>query len=236
MFWRAVTLTVFCFFLLLCSILLIVPSSIGNSWSYFLSIIGGPSNLVAEPARSAYGQESWDGEIGNSGGGNGRKTHQHGGIACWTTADEGGHGSNSPAIAEFSDSWLDSSARCRIKNARIVNYHILDLNGSDLYHKRHSYLLENPERRKTPFDLIHSNVWGPAPSTDLHGFRWFLVFLDDCSRFSWIYLLKHKPGVTLKIKKYVQMIERQFEKWIKIIRIDNAKDLINHDLQKFNAN
>ena len=70
---------------------------------------------------------------------------------------------------------------------------------------------------KTPFDLINSNVWGTTPSIDLHGFRWFLVFVDDCSRFGWIYLLKHKSKVTLKIKIFFQMIERQFEKGIKII-------------------
>ena len=93
-------------------------------------------------------------------------------------------------------------------------------------HKRHSYQLENLERRKTPFDLIHSDVSGPAPSTDLHDFRWFLAFVDDCSRFIWIYLLKHKSEVTLKFKQIVQMIEKQFEKGIKIIRTDNAKDFI----------
>ena len=103
-------------------------------------------------------------------------------------------------------------------------------------HKRHSYVSENSEKRKTPFDLIHSDIWGPEPSTDLHGFRWFLVFVDDCSRISWIYLLKHKSEVTLKIKQFVQMIERQFEKGIKVIRTDNAKDFINHDLQTFYAN
>ena len=59
-------------------------------------------------------------------------------------------------------------------------------------HKRHSYESQNLERRKTTFDLIHSDVWGPASSIDLHSFRWFQVFLDDYSRFSWIYLLKHK--------------------------------------------
>ena len=40
----------------------------------------------------------------------------------------------------------------------------------------------------------------------------------------------------MKIKKFVQMIERQFEKGIKIIRTDNAKDFINHDLKNFYAN
>ena len=40
----------------------------------------------------------------------------------------------------------------------------------------------------------------------------------------------------MKIKQFVQMIERPFKKGIKIIRTDNAKDSINHDLQNFYAN
>ena len=102
-------------------------------------------------------------------------------------------------------------------------------------HKRHSYQSESHETRKTPFDLIHSDKWGSTPSNGLHGLRWFLVFVDDCSRFSWIYLLKHKLEVILKIKQFVQMIERQFEKGIKIIRADNVEDFVNHDLQNFYA-
>ena len=84
-------------------------------------------------------------------------------------------------------------------------------------HKRHSYQLKNLERRKTLFDLIYSDVCRLAPSIDLHGFKWFLVSVDDFIRFSWIYLLKYKLEVTLKVKKFVQIIERQFEKGIKII-------------------
>ena len=38
-------------------------------------------------------------------------------------------------------------------------------------HKRHSYKFHHSGRRKHPFQLIHCDVWGPAPSTDLHGFK-----------------------------------------------------------------
>lgn len=85
-------------------------------------------------------------------------------------------------------------------------------------HKRHSYQSEKIERKKLPFQLIHSDVWGPAPSTDIHGFRWFLVFVDDSSRFSKIDLLKQKSKVTKKIKQVVQMIDRKFEKRLKLSR------------------
>ena len=42
-----------------------------------------------------------------------------------------------------------------------------------------------------PFDLIHSNVWDPTLFTTEGGSRYFVIFVDDYSRFTWIYMLKH---------------------------------------------
>ena len=91
-------------------------------------------------------------------------------------------------------------------------------------HKRSTYSSQNIERRKYPFQLLYLDVWGPAPSPDLHGFRWFLIIVDDFSRFTWTYLLRLKSEVTMKFKHFNHMIERQFETKIKVIRTDNAKD------------
>ena len=66
-------------------------------------------------------------------------------------------------------------------------------------HKRNSYLFENIERQKNPFQLIHCDVWGLAPTTDIHGSQWFLIHANDFNRFTWINLLKHKSEVTMKI-------------------------------------
>ena len=44
-------------------------------------------------------------------------------------------------------------------------------------------------------ELVHSDVWGPAPITSINDFRYYLVFVDDYSKFSWLYLLKHKSDV-----------------------------------------
>ena len=43
-----------------------------------------------------------------------------------------------------------------------------------------------------PFALIHSDVWGPSPKSTMSGFCRFVIFVDDCTRMTWIYLLKHK--------------------------------------------
>ena len=100
-------------------------------------------------------------------------------------------------------------------------------------HKRGTYSSQNIERRKHLFHLLHLDVWGPAPSPDLHGFKWFLIIVDDFSRFTWTYLLRHKSEVTMKFKHFSHMIERRFETKIKVIRTDNTKDFLNHEFHDF---
>ena len=31
-------------------------------------------------------------------------------------------------------------------------------------------------------DLVHSDVWGPAPVNSINGERWFVLFTDDSTR------------------------------------------------------
>ena len=65
---------------------------------------------------------------------------------------------------------------------------------------------------KESFQLIHCDIWVPAPSTNILGFKWFLIFEDDFSRFDWINLLRKKSKVTTKVKQFIQMIDCQFER------------------------
>jgi hypothetical protein len=43
--------------------------------------------------------------------------------------------------------------------------------------------------------MIHSNVWGPSLVSTLYGIRWFVTFIDDCTRMTWLYLMKNKDEV-----------------------------------------
>ncbi|KAM7531145.1 hypothetical protein LguiB_034555 [Lonicera macranthoides] len=35
-----------------------------------------------------------------------------------------------------------------------------------------------------PFELIHSDVWGPSKESTISGMRYFVLFIDDCTRLS----------------------------------------------------
>jgi hypothetical protein len=47
-----------------------------------------------------------------------------------------------------------------------------------------------------PFAIVHSDVWGPSLVVSLSVFRWFVIFIDDYSYITWVYLLKDKGDVS----------------------------------------
>ena len=47
-------------------------------------------------------------------------------------------------------------------------------------------------KTKGTLELIHSDVCGPMSSTYLSGFEYYITFIDDYSRKTWIYFLKGK--------------------------------------------
>ena len=71
----------------------------------------------------------------------------------------------------------------------------------------------------SPLDLIYSDVWGPAPiSAGRH--TYYVSFIDDFSKYTWIYLLKKKSDVFLVFQNFQQLVERKFNKKIKSMQSD----------------
>ena len=99
-------------------------------------------------------------------------------------------------------------------------------------HKRASFSGKS-ERKENPFQLIHSDVWGPSANLSITGDRWFLILVDDCTRATWIYPLKTKGEVSQRVKEFFAMVERQFNTLIKCFRSDNARDFFNETLSTF---
>ena len=76
------------------------------------------------------------------------------------------------------------------------------------------------------FDLIHCDLWGPFSTPTIDGCKFFLTIVDDCSRCTWVYLLKHKSQTQAILEQFYLMIEAQFSRKIKCIRTDNGTEFI----------
>ena len=99
-------------------------------------------------------------------------------------------------------------------------------------HKPNSFKGTN-DRRRHPFYVIHSDVWGPFPSKTESRARWFIVLVDDCTRLTWVHLLKSKMEIPDVVKNFFSIISNQFGIPIKRFRSNNVTDYFSTDLASF---
>jgi histone deacetylase 1/2 len=71
-------------------------------------------------------------------------------------------------------------------------------------------------------ELVHTDVWGPSPINSNYGFKYYVHFIDDCSRFTWIFPLKHKSETVHAFTQFKTMAENLLNKKIKIIQCDGG--------------
>ena len=73
-------------------------------------------------------------------------------------------------------------------------------------------------------DLVHSDLCGPITVASLGGYHYYVTFIDDYSRKTWIYFLKTKESeeVLSKFKEFKAQVENLSRKRIKILRLDNG--------------
>ena len=61
-----------------------------------------------------------------------------------------------------------------------------------------------------PLELIHSDVWGPAPEISHFEFKYYVIFVDDFTKYTWLYPLKNKSDVLRIFMEFHPKAERQF--------------------------
>ena len=70
---------------------------------------------------------------------------------------------------------------------------LLSLDCESCQSAKHQRLPSSPrvnKRASAPFELVNSDVWGSCPIVSPIGFRYFVIFVDDYSRTTWLYLMK----------------------------------------------
>jgi hypothetical protein len=72
---------------------------------------------------------------------------------------------------------------------------------------------------KAPLELLFSVVWGATPLS-VGKFKYYVLFIDDYSKFTWLYLLKNKSDVFYKFHEFQKMVERLFDTKIHTIQTD----------------
>jgi hypothetical protein len=88
-------------------------------------------------------------------------------------------------------------------------------------------------REKGILELVHSDVFGPVHVPSLGKSVYYVSFIDDFSRNTWIYFLQKKSEVFGKFKEFKALVENQTEKKIKVLRIDNGGEFCGNEFEEF---
>ena len=58
-----------------------------------------------------------------------------------------------------------------------------------------------------PLDKIHCDLWGPAPNNSTQGYKYYAVFIDDHTRYTWLYPLRRKSDFFECFLKFQNLVE-----------------------------
>jgi hypothetical protein len=81
--------------------------------------------------------------------------------------------------------------------------------------------------------LVHSDVFGPVSVPSLGKSMYYVSFIDDFSRKTWIYFLRKKYEVFDRFKEFKALVENQTEKRIKVLRTDNGGEFCGNEFEEF---
>ncbi|KAG8493422.1 hypothetical protein CXB51_010995 [Gossypium anomalum] len=109
---------------------------------------------------------------------------------------------------------------------------------SKLWHQRLGHANYRSMGQLTKQDLVENfiNSVGKedvCETQSLNGSRYFILFIDDCSRYCWIYFLKNKSEVASVFWKFKAVVETETGCKLKTLRSDNGTEYTSAQFQAF---
>lgn len=83
-----------------------------------------------------------------------------------------------------------------------------------------------------PLELIHSDVWGPAPIMSVTGFKNHVMFFDDFTRYTWLFPIQCKSEVFSVFLSFKLQVENMLSLKIQCFRSDGGGEYVNHKFKK----
>ena len=85
-------------------------------------------------------------------------------------------------------------------------------------------------RAKEVLDLVHIDLCGPISTSTRGGYEYFNTFIDDYSRYGYIYLMRQ---AFKKFKEYKTEVENHRGKSIKSLQSDHGGEYLLSDFRQY---
>ena len=145
-------------------------------------------------------------------------------------------------VVDSCDLWHSRLAHLNYKSIEYMHKHnYINLSNKDFNKKCEiciqSKITKKPfpkvERNTHLLELIHSDICELNGNITRGGKRYFITFIDDCSRFTYVYLLRNKDEAFEIFKKYKLEVENMHDKKIKVLRSDRGGEYFSSEFDSF---
>ncbi|KAM1906652.1 hypothetical protein ACFX14_026396 [Malus domestica] len=92
---------------------------------------------------------------------------------------------------------------------------------------------ESKFKAKEPLELVHSDVFGPIKQPSIGGMRYMVTFIDDFSRYVWVFFMKEKFDTFSKFKEFRESAEGEVGKKICCLRTDNGGEYSSSEFSQY---
>ena len=139
--------------------------------------------------------------------------------------------STSTYMLESSNLWHDRLGHVNYDTLRrLINLNHIPTFQIDSKHKCETCVeakltrssFQSVERNTEPLDLIHSDICDLKFVQTRGGNKYFINFIDDSTKYCYVYLLRSKDEVVEKFVLYKNEVENQLNKTIKVLRSDRG--------------
>ncbi|KAJ9556642.1 hypothetical protein OSB04_011256 [Centaurea solstitialis] len=85
------------------------------------------------------------------------------------------------------------------------------------------------ERASDLLEIVHTDVCGPFSHEARGGYRYFITFTNDFSRYGYVYLMRHKFESFKKFREYHNEVQNQLDRKIKFLRLDRGGEYLSQE-------
>ena len=90
----------------------------------------------------------------------------------------------------------------------------------------------NCSKTSPPLEIVHTDLMGSMNPKSKNGAAYVLTFIDEYSRFAYVYVLAANSQVFEQLKTLRTMVEKKTDCKIKCIRRDNGGGFTNYHFNK----
>ena len=98
---------------------------------------------------------------------------------------------------------------------------------------REAFPKEHAWRAKALLELVHTDIYRYMKTSSHADNIYFITFIDNYSRMTWVYFMRHKSEAFIIFKKFKNLMERQSEHYIKVLRSDRGGEYNSNKFEKF---